>query len=197
MLRWIENNCNQIKYIFKTDDDILVNTKLLLDKLPEIKSGITGYCLSGDTFYRSGKQAMLEKYYTGKTLPTYCYGCFYIIDKNSVHLLLKIIDSYSGYYLDIDDVFITGIIAEKAGVNRQRHRRIDWYKQCSDKNNVKLFSSLYVIFECMTAEESKEFWDEWKNCSKNIECINHSENIKMFYSNYLFIIPILFIILFY
>ena len=41
MLRWIENSC-QIPYILKTDDDVMINAKNLMNRLNEFKTGITG-----------------------------------------------------------------------------------------------------------------------------------------------------------
>ena len=42
ILRWINKNCLKSTHILKTDDDVVVNPHLLLDKLSEFKTGISG-----------------------------------------------------------------------------------------------------------------------------------------------------------
>ena len=45
MLRWIQSKCQTIAYTLKTDDDVMVNVKNLMNRLNEFKSGITGFLL--------------------------------------------------------------------------------------------------------------------------------------------------------
>ena len=42
ILRWINKKCLTSTYILKTDDDVIVNSELLLEKLSEFKTGISG-----------------------------------------------------------------------------------------------------------------------------------------------------------
>ena len=42
ILRWINKKCLTSTYILKTDNDVVVNPRLLLDKLSEFKPGLSG-----------------------------------------------------------------------------------------------------------------------------------------------------------
>ena len=42
MIRWINKKCLTSSHILKVDDDVLINSRLLLDKLSEFKTGIHG-----------------------------------------------------------------------------------------------------------------------------------------------------------
>ena len=42
ILRWINSKCLSVKFILKSDDDIVINSALLIDKLSEFKRGISG-----------------------------------------------------------------------------------------------------------------------------------------------------------
>ena len=79
---------------------------------------------------------------------------------NITHTLLKTIDSYSGPYYFIDDMFITGIIAEKAGIPRYETELIQFI-DC----NICSFFQTPVIYQCRNKEEMEEFWDDWKKTS--------------------------------
>ena len=47
LLRWAKKKCLS-SHIFKVDDDVIVNPRLLLDKLSEFKTGITGIMVCND-----------------------------------------------------------------------------------------------------------------------------------------------------
>ena len=59
------------------------------------------------------KQHIPKQYYPNKYIPEYVYGPAYLLTTDMIDKLLDTIDSYTDYVLDIDDFFITGIIAEK------------------------------------------------------------------------------------
>ena len=42
ILRWVNKKCLNSSYILKTDDDVIVNTQMLLKKLTQFKNGISG-----------------------------------------------------------------------------------------------------------------------------------------------------------
>ena len=86
---------------------------------------------------------MPERYYPESVYPTYTTGGSYMISGNISHTLIRTIDEYNGYVLDIDDMFITGIIASKASISRHSTPLIQWIG-CYDKNVVK-FKDLVVF----------------------------------------------------
>ena len=110
--------------------------------------------------YFSDKWYVPYEYYPNETYPDYLPGLAYIM-ANITHTLLKAIDSYSGYVLDIDDAFITGIVAEEAGIARYDSKLISWsgcYRVCP------LFNAI-LMGECSDKQEIEESWYKWGNTS--------------------------------
>ena len=64
ILRWIDKNCRNSEYILKTDDDVIVNSQLLLDSLGRFETGISG-CL--------GVQEDIPRDPTSKNLMNYFF----------------------------------------------------------------------------------------------------------------------------
>ena len=92
------------------------------------------------------------------TFPHYLYGGAYVMAGNITHSLVETLDQYSGPVLDIDDVFITGILAETAGIKVHENDLIVW----SDCRHVCALHWKVAIFEC---EDINKFWSEWRDTS--------------------------------
>ena len=78
---------------------------------------------------------------------------------NITHLLLKTINEYSDYFLLIDDFFITGVIAEKAGINRFGTSLIR-RSSCSDSDICLLHNNTPIDF-CQSSKIS-DVWSKYK-----------------------------------
>ena len=97
-----------------------------------------------------------------KSIQDYIWGGAYMMTADIIPSLLKSIDDYPLCVLQVDDVFITGIVAEIATnptIPRTRAKHIKVMK-CDDE------CQLYVtpiLYECNTAELSQNFWSKWKN----------------------------------
>src|SRR6201996_8300940 len=48
ILRWAHNKCQKSKFIVRTDDDTIININMLLHRLNEFKSGITGITVADE-----------------------------------------------------------------------------------------------------------------------------------------------------
>lgn len=163
ILRWIDRKCPKTKYILKTDDDVLVNINLLVDKLDSFETGFSGQLLRyvGPQRVETDKWFIPPKYYPQTYFPNYMNGPAYVMAGPIVKQLVKTIDNYFGYVLDIDDLFISGIIAEKSGVERYESSYIKPYG-CAD---VCVLHSSAVTFGCKS-QEMLSLWTEWKNTSQ-------------------------------
>ena len=100
------------------------------------------------------------EYYPDKYYPVFMVGgayvmadCTYIIPK-----MISAIDSYSGHVLFVDDLFITGIIAQKAGIRRNWTPLTDW----SGCSNVCRFHKLFAGLACEYPDQTEKFWLEFK-----------------------------------
>lgn len=124
------------------DDDILIQTEYLIDIFsPTLLSYLSplpliiGYVWVDPTVERSGKNAVSPEEYKFDRYPSFCGGLAYFMTKSAV---LNIVKSYSDGqdYLWLDDVFITGILAKKAGVHL-----IDWKHLYSHEMNYKAYNA--------------------------------------------------------
>ena len=121
ILRWAQNKCQNSKQIVKSDDDIFVNIDKLLQSLDKFKSGITGFKHSKQRVYRTNNNGCTwytKEQYKPYEYPGLVYPSFYAITNNVIPKLLETLENYSDNVLDIEDIFVTGVLAEKAGVPR-------------------------------------------------------------------------------
>ena len=113
-----------------------------------------------DKFYMP-KFMYKEKYY-----PSYVRGMGYIISNYTVEPLVEGIGSYSGYILIFEDLFVTGIIAEKTGVPRYHSRFFDSDVACSNKC---ILSKIPVLLGCDDSMKIKQMWINWMKNKKNCQ----------------------------
>ena len=92
---------------------------------------------------------------------------------NVTPLLLKTIDEYDDYVLFIDDLFITGIISEKAGIPRFHYKLIHKYneKWNSCYNDDGVFCKYKVRLECKDSDRRLRLWTEFKNSNFSSKCM--------------------------
>ena len=161
ILRWISKFCRKSQYILKTDDDVMVNINEILNNLDNFNTGLSGSLFVGSGVERSTYQRwyMPAQYYPKTTYPPYLNGPAYIMTNDITDKLLRTIDEYKGFILDIDDMFITGIMAESAGIVRYDSDAVHAYS-CND---VCVMYSTAITYECKTNEELINFYTEWKS----------------------------------
>ena len=148
---------------------MIVNIDLLMQSLDRFKSGYTEHKAQERANRDIGyKQHIPEQYYPKEWFPMFVYGQAYVLSIDVIDKLLTTIDSYTDYVLDVDDVFITGIIAEKAGVERHYDSRLRYDNNCQiNANNLCRMCSLIALVECEDAKEILDFYHEWQqfNCT--------------------------------
>jgi hypothetical protein len=154
LLRWAHENCLHSMYILKTDDDVIVNIEHLLKNLHTLKKGITGYLLRGKSPLRNIKhQWFLPECIHPDQYPEYVNGPGYVMTKNIIKPLLDALEEYSGPVFDIEDAFITGVLAEKAGVVRYHSSKFNLH--CQERTDV------FVLMNCNSVNMI-EIWKKWK-----------------------------------
>ena len=116
--------CPQAQFVMKTDDDIFVNMFLLQKMLRNmVNSGQTTKVLMGLNHWlhpwtlRKGKYAVSKLQYPYVFYPPYCSGSGYImsmdVDKTLYNLAMK---DDRKIIFSFEDVYITGILANRAGL---------------------------------------------------------------------------------
>lgn len=121
-LHWTIQYCNHTKFVLKSDDDTMVDiyhlVRFLFQKSPDGEIENFMYCSTfrnqgpvrrpGDKWFVTLREYPYTKY------PPYCEGFAYIM---SLDVVLKLYTaSISVPYYWIDDVYVTGFLAAKAGI---------------------------------------------------------------------------------
>lgn len=120
-LKWMVYKCPNFKYLLKTDDDVFVNTPAVYDFLDSNTSDDRNYlfCFKNEgarvkRSYRS-KWHVSTKEYSGWYYPPYCPGFSIIYSADVVFNLYK--EAQKTRYFWIDDVHVTGTLAQNINVN--------------------------------------------------------------------------------
>ncbi|CAH1792064.1 unnamed protein product, partial [Owenia fusiformis] len=150
-LKWTIDFCPHATFVLKTDDDVFVNIYPLFDYLLKINKEETGrHNLLG--FIRPPepppRQSNLNKAtkeeYAKDMYPPFCNGLAFIYSMSAVKAIYKA-SLYEPFFW-IDDVFITGVLAEKAGVK---------HTQLNHKYPSNILTSSDVTLKALKGEKEK------------------------------------------
>lgn len=120
-LEWVSMYCSGVKFMLKTDDDMFINVPLLLSfvyKHMNDRNVIFGNLAERWRPVRNKK----SKYYVSQAeyepvvFPDFTTGPAYLLSSNVVNKLHKAVLDQK--YLKLEDVFVTGIVANKLGIKR-------------------------------------------------------------------------------
>jgi hypothetical protein len=159
---FINKRCKQTKYLFKTDDDIFLNTFLLLSFLKENISLLTKYSLFGFPIKYGlvirhsndyvGERYIITKYeYSCSRYPTFLSGFGYFMSIETSDLLLN------AYLTDIkpfplSDVYFTGLLPQMFQIPRQTIiQNVDY--RYETKCNEEYFTSEKNSFACAASND--------------------------------------------
>lgn len=121
-MKYFIYHCPKARYVLKVDDDIVVNTPKLVDFLHDKISyyGARKMILCDTVHHARALKSSRAKWrisfegYPHKHYPTYCQGKAIIYSPDVVLSLYKQAQLDKSYF-SLDDVFYTGIMAEKIG----------------------------------------------------------------------------------
>lgn len=118
MLKWTLNCCKSAPFVLKTDDDMLINLRALLQELKTDKYKLSqpliiGRIQEGSMPYRdrSSKWYLPHWLYEETTFPTFASGIGYIMTQKAVSELYS--NALDTPLLPLEDVFLTGVVATK------------------------------------------------------------------------------------
>jgi hypothetical protein len=165
ILRWAQQNCLHSKYIMKTDDDIIVNIDHLLKNMHKLPNGMTGALFGGTKPVRDVNLPWFvpECLFPYVYYPRYVSGTAYVMTKNVIKPLIKTLEEYSGPIFHIDDAFITGVLAKKAGIKRYQGENFVFNDQCEKRNDVCFMFNAISLVACNSGNDMIEFWNKWRN----------------------------------
>uniref|UniRef100_T1IKI1 Galectin domain-containing protein n=1 Tax=Strigamia maritima TaxID=126957 RepID=T1IKI1_STRMM len=124
MLRWVKDHCPNAKFILKADDDMFINIYNLLNFIngeQPNNSAIYGkFAHNWPPIRNSDSKWMVTlKEYDKPTYPDFVTGPSYLVGTKDIGQLLAICVRLP--YLFLEDVFVTGICAEKSKIPRKHH----------------------------------------------------------------------------
>lgn len=123
-LKWASEYCSGARYIFKMDDDIVVNlvriVRIVLDHFNNNNNHLlmAGYILRGMQPVRepANKWYVTHNEYSYTTYPTFVSGWFYVTTPKVARNLVVLAQQRDAKYFWIDDVYVTGLLALKLRV---------------------------------------------------------------------------------
>ncbi|XP_026477555.1 beta-1,3-galactosyltransferase 5-like, partial [Ctenocephalides felis] len=126
-LKWATENCRHVEFIIKMDDDIIVDIYGILhviDQNVQPKELLMGYVLKDMTPKREPANKWFVKHeeFASTTYPTFLSGWLYITNPHTAKLLVA--ESENIPYFWIDDVYVTGILADSLNI---KHTSINKY----------------------------------------------------------------------
>lgn len=119
MLKWVVNHCRYVPFVLKTDDDMLINVRALIQELSSTRYSpskplIMGRIQKGAWPVRSRSSKWYLPYwlYEETRLPTFAAGTGYVITQKAVaDIYTKSLDTP---LIPLEDVFITGLVANRS-----------------------------------------------------------------------------------
>jgi len=120
-LDWVLRNGIGAQFVMKVDDDMFVQVDKLIELLKaqdRNKRLILGNISRGWKPVRNpnSKYYITERQYQQENYPDFATGPSYVIAGNSIRAIFE--SAMAETYLHLEDVFITGVIAEKNGIER-------------------------------------------------------------------------------
>ena len=123
-LKIVDERCPGVRYLLKTDDDMVVNLPYLLDLLDHTHANLTRSIMGplniGSRVYRQGKWKLSKTEFPFNVYPPYESGSAYVITGDLIHELFVTAEYVP--YIHVDDVYVTGILGRILGVNHVRQR---------------------------------------------------------------------------
>ncbi|CAG2167638.1 unnamed protein product [Oppiella nova] len=123
MMKWLSDRCSKVKYALKVDDDMFVNMQHITDfsETRNFNKCIIGKLAKKWKPHRNtnNKWYVPTGAFNGTTFPTFATGPAYMISGDAARPLYETSIKEKPMYLE--DVYMTGIVAERAGIRRLNH----------------------------------------------------------------------------
>ncbi|XP_047490900.1 beta-1,3-galactosyltransferase 1-like [Penaeus chinensis] len=132
-LAWVSRHCSPVPWTLHADDDVLVDpfllTSLLRRRLSREKNKFLCYPWKGSKVQRQGRWAVQYEDYPNATYPEYCMGAAWVVQTHVIPSLLSAAARVP--FLWVDDVYVTGILAQGAAVKHS-----PWMRKFISRENI-------------------------------------------------------------
>lgn len=167
-IAWINTNCRKAEFVVKVDDDIVVNTFALEERIREEyvskHNQVTCFRSRGQPVQRSLKSKHFVDYSLFKNMkyyPTFCEGKFVLMTRDVIPMLLESI-SFTPYFW-IEDVYVHGLVMNS--VPNIEFNGISWKRQIEIRHNVakrclqrNIFTCSFFVVGAYSGQEIREIW---------------------------------------
>ncbi|CAF0977884.1 unnamed protein product [Adineta steineri] len=190
-LLWTRYYCPLARIIFRADDDILLDTFLLLNYIQhtlnlDAKDGLYGWFRFNNTVHRADKWAVTKLEYQPKIYPPYTFGISYLFSNVSCQRLINAANHANHQIIRIGDAYITGILRDLANIPFYDFENLQYaytfYTEIPCDNYFETKSDLLL---CMSKlhigqrGDPYEFYDIWE-----IILAKHNRSISFSISTY-------------
>lgn len=180
MMKWSLHRCPQTQFLFKTDDDVMVNPWTLRKVLKENEDApLLGYNKRDSYLHRDE----YKKWYTPRWMmredhvSQYLSGTAYLISGDFISKLLK--KAYEVPMVNLEDVYFTYLVAHRRlGLRLVHERRLSPYKPWLKATCV------YWDLASVHSLEPDEMVTAWTKIEQYGKMDNHS-NLCWFFNTYL------------
>ncbi|XP_041347572.1 beta-1,3-galactosyltransferase 1-like [Gigantopelta aegis] len=187
-LKWVSTFCRQAVYVLKTDDDIFVNFYVLMRYILSnfgLPYESTRQILCNQYVNASVKRDKLSKWYMAKEdflsdhYLAYCSGSAYLMIADVTQRLYEV--SLNTPFFWIDDYYVTGLLAHKLNVARQKYNRAYVLKPTAWVISKALKSGKYhdfVFFHLPNTAMMYSLWDTVLAMESNATRVKNIANIN-------------------
>lgn len=169
LLKWSYRHCGASRYMVKTDDDVIVNMPMLyhLVQQQKIPSGLTGLVMTTPANRQFGHKWYMPAEYYHRNSYEFLAGFSYLLSMDRLKLFLKTIITYPGPILDIDDLFLTGVIADYGHLKRNNSFRFKYF--CGI--DVCTMETSLVVHACSdNADNTEIMYRTWRQSKNRAQC---------------------------
>jgi len=175
-LDWVVQYCPDAEFVLKVDDDMFVQVDKLLELvhslLLEGKSQklVVGNISRGWRPVRNprSKYYITEAQYEGDTYPDFATGPSYLVSRAAVIPLVE--EALVQKYIHLEDVFITGVVAQTVGVTR---RNTELFKNNAVRVPAR-FMGCTLLHTITIHKVDPEEQEEMHELSSNPDCGRHT-----------------------
>ncbi|XP_043917173.1 N-acetyllactosaminide beta-1,3-N-acetylglucosaminyltransferase 2 [Protopterus annectens] len=169
-LKWVTTSCPNVKFIFKGDDDVFVNTYRILEFFRNLSNSKAKHLFMGDVIKDAGphrekklKYYIPESLYEG-TYPPYAGGGGVLYSGEVAHRLYNVSQQVLLY--PIDDVYI-GMCLRKLGFAPEKHKGFKTFGIDEKyRSNICVYRNLMLVHS-RSPQEMITIWSKLKSPDLN------------------------------
>lgn len=173
-LEWLHTSCPDVRYIFKGDDDVFVNTYRIVSYLASLSQSKSRDLFVGDVITGAGPHRNKKlKYYIPESVfqgsyPPYAGGGGYLYSREVAHRLYNASQLVMLY--PIDDVY-TGMCLQKIGLVPEKHKEFRTFNiEEKYRGNACVYQSLMLVHS-RTPQEVIQIWSWLQDPSLNCQVV--------------------------